>query len=79
MLETGKVTELQELFTRAAPLAVPDVLSEKFIDWVCLTCVDVRNASGDLEAQDSINDIRQALEEKAEVLRINSRSKSDDE
>ncbi|AXH72140.1 MAG: hypothetical protein [Siphoviridae sp. ctdc_1] len=44
-----------------ASLEAPS-LSEKVIDWVCLTCVDVRNASGEFEAQDSINEIRAELE-----------------
>ncbi|OON34770.1 hypothetical protein BTJ39_23180 [Izhakiella australiensis] len=58
--------ELAALHQYRAPVAVPDgkpaVLTGKLIDWVCLTCVDVRNAAGYFEAQDSINEIRSTLE-----------------
>lgn len=46
------------------PPALADTRKElsKVIDWVCNTCVDVRNANGEFAAQDSINEIREALE-----------------
>lgn len=34
----------------------------QFIDWICLYCVDVRQTHSDADAQDFIDDIREALE-----------------
>ncbi len=46
------------------PPALADSRKElsKVIDWVCLTCVDVRDANGEFAAQESINEIRETLE-----------------
>ncbi len=36
---------------------------EQLIDWICLSCVDIRSTHSDEDAQDMINDIRQILED----------------
>lgn len=41
---------------------ISDFSDEQLIDWVCLSCVDVRNTYSEEDAQDFINDIREALE-----------------
>lgn len=47
--------------------------NEKLIDWICLSCADVRHTHSDDDAQDFINDIREALE-----LRMCSTSEAPD-
>ncbi|WJZ70021.1 hypothetical protein [Pantoea phage PA-1] len=36
--------------------------NDQLIDWICLYCVDVRSTHSDDDAQEFINDIRQALQ-----------------
>lgn len=35
---------------------------EQLIDWICLSCVDIRSTHSPEDAQDIINDIREAIE-----------------
>lgn len=35
---------------------------EQLIDWICLSCVDIRSTHSAEDAQDMINDIREAIE-----------------
>lgn len=39
-----------------------------FVDWLCLSCVDVREVNSEEDAQDEINKIRQAVTERLTVL-----------
>lgn len=36
---------------------------EQLIDYICLSCLDIRSTHSDEDAQEMINDIRQILEE----------------
>lgn len=77
-VNAGRISQYHPVYATpqfTPSIAATDVLSEKFIDWVCLTCVEVRNAFGDYEAQEGINEIRQSLEDKAKTLRLNNGSK----
>lgn len=40
---------------------IKDFDSEKFINWLCLSCVDVREVRSEEEAQEEINKIREAV------------------
>ncbi|MGA4365386.1 DUF551 domain-containing protein [Pantoea ananatis] len=41
---------------------IEEMPDAQLIDWICLYCVDVRSTPSDDDAQEFINDIRQALE-----------------
>ncbi|MDI3415681.1 DUF551 domain-containing protein [Pantoea sp. V106_11] len=41
---------------------IEEMPDAQLIDWICLYCVDVRGTHSDDDAQEFINDIRQALE-----------------
>lgn len=38
--------------------------ANQFVDWICLSCVDVREVSSEEDAQDEINKIRKAVTER---------------
>lgn len=42
--------------------------ADQFIDWLCLACVDVRQVRTEEDAQDEINNIRDAVTERLSAL-----------
>ncbi|PEI02673.1 hypothetical protein CRM79_05260 [Pantoea agglomerans] len=42
--------------------------ANQFVDWLCLSCVDVREVSSEEDAQDEINKIRKAVTERIAEL-----------
>ncbi|RAH33218.1 hypothetical protein [Pantoea agglomerans] len=40
---------------------IKDFPANQFVDWLCLSCVDVREVNSEEDAQDEINKIRQAV------------------
>ncbi|AMG57712.1 hypothetical protein [Pantoea vagans] len=47
---------------------IKDWPSAKFVDWLCLACVDVREMRTEEGAQEEINKIRQAVTERLKQL-----------
>jgi len=43
---------------------IKDFPANQFVDWLCLSCVDVREVSSEEDAQDEINKIRQTVTER---------------
>jgi|GEM_PF-3951044 len=47
---------------------IKDFPADQFVDWLCLSCVDVREVRNEEDAQDEINKIRKAVTERLTAL-----------
>jgi len=51
--------------------------ADQFIDWLCLACVDVRQVRTEEDAQDEINNIRDAVTERLSALEARVKAAED--